>query len=108
MLTCTGDLNGIDGVNSTDLGILLSSWSVDADSLALGCGGADSCPSDLNCDGAVNSLDLGILLAAWGRCPGQSIMSPEGPTLDDLIVIFCDLGHEDMIAILVQVWDSMH
>jgi hypothetical protein len=62
--TPAGDLNGDGHVNTLDLGILLSSWSIPA--TAPGCSGAKSCPSDMNADGFVNSLDLGILLSHWG------------------------------------------
>lgn len=57
------DLNGDGAVNSLDLGILLSSWSIPA--LAPGCSGASPCYADVNSDGHVNSLDLGVLLSSW-------------------------------------------
>lgn len=53
-----------DGVvNTLDLGILLSGWSIPPTAPA--CGGAADCPQDLNGDGFINSLDLGILLSSW-------------------------------------------
>jgi outer membrane protein assembly factor BamB len=60
----TGDLSGDGAVDTLDLGILLSNWSIPL--TTPGCGGAKSCPSDINGDGFVNSLDLGILLSHWG------------------------------------------
>lgn len=57
------DLNCDGSVNSLDLGILLSSWSIPP--TAPGCSGAKSCPADLDDDGFVNSLDLGVLLSSW-------------------------------------------
>lgn len=58
--TVPGDLNGDGVVNTLDLGILLSSWTIPP---ATAC--APPCPADLNGDGVVNSLDLGILLSSW-------------------------------------------
>lgn len=60
-----GDLNGDEAVNTLDLGILLSSWSLPAARHSPGCGSDPCCPSDLDHDGFVNSLDLGILLSNW-------------------------------------------
>lgn len=62
-LASPADLNHDGLVNSLDLGILLSAWSIP--SKFPGCGGAVPCASDLNGDGLVNTLDLGILLASW-------------------------------------------
>lgn len=62
--TCApGDLNGDGVINTLDLGILLSSWSIPP--TAPGCGGAQPCVADINHDGFVNTLDLGILLSSW-------------------------------------------
>jgi probable HAF family extracellular repeat protein len=58
-----GDLNGDGLVNTLDLGILLSGWSIPAS--APGCGGSLPCHADINGDGFVNTLDLGILLIHW-------------------------------------------
>lgn len=58
-----GDLNCDGVVNTLDLGVLLSSWSIPPG--VPGCGGSLPCPSDLNGDGFVNSLDLGMLLSDW-------------------------------------------
>lgn len=64
----TGDLTHDGDVNTLDLGVLLSGWSIPASSP--GCGGAEDCPADFNGDGFVNSLDLGVLLSHWGPfCP---------------------------------------
>lgn len=57
------DLNGDGVVNTLDLGILLSSWSIPPESPA--CAGAIPCPADLDGSGFVNSLDLGVLLSNW-------------------------------------------
>jgi len=56
--TCTGDLNGDNVVNVSDLLILLGAW-----------GSCPSCAADLNGDNVVNVSDLLILLGAWGACP---------------------------------------
>lgn len=55
------DLNGDGVVNSLDLGILLSQWTITSGIL---CGPA-CCPADLNGDCVVDTLDLGILLSSW-------------------------------------------
>lgn len=65
-LPCPADLNGSGEVDTLDLGILLSSWSIPP--TVPGCGGAIPCAADLDHNGFVNSLDLGMLLVAWGRC----------------------------------------
>jgi hypothetical protein len=52
---CPADLDGNGAVDSSDLGVLLSSWGV-------------SLEGDINGSGAVDSADLGILLSAWGPC----------------------------------------
>jgi hypothetical protein len=65
---CTGgtgaaDLDCDGVVNTLDLGILLSGWTIPPQTSA--CGGATPCPADINGDGVVNTLDLGILLSSW-------------------------------------------
>lgn len=56
-----GDLDDNGIVNSLDLGILLSNWTLPP---ATTCSGT-ACDADLNDDNIINSLDLGILLANW-------------------------------------------
>jgi cytochrome c551/c552 len=63
---CTGDLNGDDVVNVSDLLILLGQW-----------GACEGCLADLNGDGVVNVSDLLILLGAWGPCDDGG---PKEPT----------------------------
>lgn len=59
----SADFN-LDGVvNTLDLGVLLSAWSIPG--TVPGCGGTLPCLPDLNCDGVVNTLDLGVLLNSW-------------------------------------------
>jgi len=53
---CVGDLNGDNGVDSTDLNILLTDF---------GCVGA-GCVGDADDDGDTDSTDLNILLAVFG------------------------------------------
>lgn len=55
---CTGDLNGDDVVNGSDLLLVLGDW-----------GECAGCDSDLNGDDTVNGGDLLILLSGWGDCP---------------------------------------
>jgi hypothetical protein len=63
---CPADLNGDGEINTLDLGVLLSNWSIPQ--TVPGCGGAVPCPADLNGDGSVNSFDLAIMLTHWGGC----------------------------------------
>lgn len=58
--SCTGDINGDNLVDVSDLLVLLSAWGT--------C--PDNCPADLNSDGAVDVSDLLLLLSAWGSCDG--------------------------------------
>jgi hypothetical protein len=53
---CAGDINGDNGVDGIDLGLMLGQW-----------GGSGT--ADLNGDNLVDGLDLGVLLGAWGGCP---------------------------------------
>jgi hypothetical protein len=52
---CPADLDANGAVDSSDLGVLLSSWGV-------------SLEGDIDGNGVVDSADLGILLSAWGPC----------------------------------------
>jgi len=56
---CTGDLDGDNDTDHSDLGILLADW---------GCVGSEpgDCPGDLDGDFDTDHSDLGILLADWG------------------------------------------
>jgi hypothetical protein len=57
---CTGDLDGDNDVDSTDLNILLSGF---------GCTGG-GCPGDIDGDGDTDTTDLNIVLSAFGTtCP---------------------------------------
>ena len=51
---CPGDFNNDGQRDSSDLGVLLSSWGTAA--------------GDINGDGQTDSADLGVLLAGWGPC----------------------------------------
>lgn len=57
-VTCTGDLNGDNAVNLTDLAQLLSNFGLGS--------GATLSQGDLNGDGAVSLTDLATLLANFG------------------------------------------
>lgn len=58
------DLDADGVINTIDLGILLSHWSIPAGSP--GCRGSPGpCYADINGDGVVNSVDLGILVSSW-------------------------------------------
>lgn len=59
---CTGDLNGSDTVDLTDLAILLSNFGT--------AGGASLSDGDLNGDGTVDLTDLAMLLARFGSACG--------------------------------------
>lgn len=54
---CTGDLNGDNIVDASDLNILLSAW------------GSDGGPADINGDNIVDAADLNLLLSDW-NCGG--------------------------------------
>ena len=54
---CSGDFNGDNSVDITDLLSLIAAW-----------GTCESCPEDVNTDGAVDVSDLLALIAAWGPC----------------------------------------
>lgn len=58
-----GDLTCDGRVDTIDLGVLLSNWSIPPGTP--GCQGLSFCPADINGDGHVNSLDLSILLVNW-------------------------------------------
>lgn len=127
-IECLADLNLDCVINSLDLGILLSSWSLPA--TAPGCGGAIPCSSDFNCDGLVNSSDLGVLLSSWTIPPattcsddcvasGSMMMSGGGgapmsmaqtveedagpPTIPELVELLIEMGEPEPAALLQQV-----
>lgn len=131
--TCLADLNEDCVINTLDLGILLSSWSIPA--TAAGCGGAIPCVADMNCDGLVNSVDLGALLAAWTLDPppppgcdpncvgsGSMLMGGSGsaaasiagattedvepPTLEQIIQSLIEMGESDLAALLQEIMSS--
>lgn len=89
---CPADLNSDGSINTLDLGVLLSSWTLPP---ATACSGA-ACVADLDHNGVVNSLDLGVLLSSWGECVfnygpqfadaearqiGLEMLGPGGPLL---------------------------
>lgn len=55
--SCTGDINGDNTVDVTDLLEVVGSW------------GATGGPADVNDDGIVNVSDLLAIVEAWGACP---------------------------------------
>jgi hypothetical protein len=55
---CSADLDASGVVDSSDLGILLSSW-----------GECAGCEADVDRSGFVDSVDLGMVLSGWGACP---------------------------------------
>lgn len=57
------DLNCDSVINTLDLGIVLSNWSIPPS--GPGCAGDTPCLADINQDGLVNTLDLGMLLSSW-------------------------------------------
>ena len=59
-VSCIGNLNGDEFVDSTDLGFVLVAWNDQC---------PDTCPEDINGDGFVDAQDLGLLLVNWGACP---------------------------------------
>ena len=52
---CTGDLNGDQVIDASDLAVVLGGWG--------------TAGTDLNNDGTTDATDLAIVLGAWGACP---------------------------------------
>lgn len=100
---CVADLNDDCEVNSLDLGILLSSWTLPP---ATSCSGS-ACDADINGDGVVNTLDLGILLAAWGSCPGCESFQGGGGDFEldaELIGWLLTTSYDDLWAWWVELF----
>jgi hypothetical protein len=69
---CTFDLDGVDGIGSADLALLLGLF-----------GSACACPLctlDVDDDGIIGSAELAALLGDWGSCPQGILAGGEGGT----------------------------
>lgn len=69
---CTGDLNGDDVIDVSDLLILLGDW-----------GSCPGCPADINGDNVVDVSDLLILLSVWGPCDNGGGGEPNPDSCQD-------------------------
>jgi hypothetical protein len=117
---CRADITGNGTVDGDDLGQLLLNFSTP------GCFGDIPCMSDLDGDGNVDGADLGILLLTFGPCPsgcgggagasggggGEGASAFEGeessepPTLEELIMMLLELGEDEYISTLLEVWNN--
>jgi hypothetical protein len=55
--SCRADVNCLDGVDGSDMNLLLAAWGTSKEIY------------DLDDDGYVDGMDLTIVLAYWGPCP---------------------------------------
>jgi hypothetical protein len=95
---CPWDVDGINGVGSSDLTQLYLNWGA--------CPEGAICWADVNGNCAVDSQDLSDVFVHWGACPGgESSGGGSPPSLAEVIMLF--EGNSEAILAAVEFYAAM-